>query len=482
VPAVLACPACGTGLLARRGDPLCLTCVKAARTMAGRPLWLFDSLLLRQALAEVNLAAVPAIVRAACGLSQRDLAAIVGWSGAALSYYERGRRDGMFDIRSVLQFADAVGMPRAALLPLIVADAGAEHRPCAEWGRPGRDDVSSATVAAALPVAGVPRGVTSSHVRYWQVCAETLYIQDRAVSEVSLLSPALQQWRRVQLALRESGARELGSQLSAAAGELALCAGLIALDCGCLPMAQLLHGEADKLAADADDPVLTVHVLTSLSMLYAEMAEAGCTREPARRALRLAFKAQEEGRYIPVSRLHALIALRHASAASLLGDKTGFQAAIVAARRQLERGPRDDNPPEWLRFVGETALIGAEARGWLNLGEARRAVLHYRQILAGALTARERTDYMASLACALLRLGEPGDAVSVAMEVLPALDSEIASVRCLNQLRIVAEATGESAASRELRERFETIERALTAPDNLPGSEARLSMAGVSAL
>ena len=93
--------------------------------MASRPLWVFDSLLLREALAEVNLAAVPAIVRAACGLSQRDLAAIVGWSPAALSYYERGVRDGMFDIRTVLQFADAVGMPRAALLPLVFADPDA---------------------------------------------------------------------------------------------------------------------------------------------------------------------------------------------------------------------------------------------------------------------------------------------------------------------------------------------------------------------
>lgn len=125
MPTALACPACRTGVLARRGDPLCPTCVKAAREMASRPLWVFDSLLLREALAQVNLAAVPAIVRAACGLSQRDLAAIVGWSPAALSYYERGVRDGMFDIRTVLQFADAVGMPRAALLPLVFADPDA---------------------------------------------------------------------------------------------------------------------------------------------------------------------------------------------------------------------------------------------------------------------------------------------------------------------------------------------------------------------
>ena len=102
--------------------------------MASRPLWVFDSLLLREALAQVNLAAVPAIVRAACGLSQRDLAAIVGWSPAALSYYERGVRDGMFDIRTVLQFADAVGMPRAALLPLVFADPDA-GRPAPRTGR-----------------------------------------------------------------------------------------------------------------------------------------------------------------------------------------------------------------------------------------------------------------------------------------------------------------------------------------------------------
>ena len=73
-----------------------------------------------------DLPAVPAIVRAACGLSQRDLAAMVGWSGSVLSYYERGQRDGMFDIRTVLQFADAVGMPRAALLPLVFADPDAD--------------------------------------------------------------------------------------------------------------------------------------------------------------------------------------------------------------------------------------------------------------------------------------------------------------------------------------------------------------------
>jgi len=234
VPTVLTCPACRTGLLARRGDPLCLTCMKAAREMSSRPLWLFDSPLLRQALAHVDLTAVPAIVRAACGLSQRDLAAIAGWSPAALSYYERGVRDGMFDIRTVLQFADAVGMPRTALLPLVLADpqagpaAGTEDGTGMELSRRGFGGLAAAAgVAAVLPPASVPRAVTSSHARYWLACTDVLYARDRAVGGTVLLSSALQQWQRVQLALKDGAAGETGRQFLTVAGELALCTGFL---------------------------------------------------------------------------------------------------------------------------------------------------------------------------------------------------------------------------------------------------------------
>jgi transcriptional regulator with XRE-family HTH domain len=208
--AVLACPACRTGLLARRGDPLCQSCMKAAREMTSRPVWLFDSPLLRKALAQVNLPAVPAIVRAACGLSQRDLAAMVGWSPAALSYYERGMRDGMFDIRTVMQFADAVGMPRAALLPLVFADPDADPAVGSEDGTGmelNRRDfgglAAAAGVTAVVPSVSVPRAVSSSHLRYWQACTDTLYVRDRVVGGTILLSSALRQWRRVRQELSE---------------------------------------------------------------------------------------------------------------------------------------------------------------------------------------------------------------------------------------------------------------------------------------
>jgi tetratricopeptide (TPR) repeat protein/DNA-binding XRE family transcriptional regulator len=457
--------------------------------MASRPLWVFDSLLLREALAQVNLSAVPAIVRAACGLSQRDLAAIVGWSPAALSYYERGVRDGMSDIHTVLRFADAVGMPRAALLPLILADPEA-GLPAAtvdgtgmepSWRGPG-GPAAAAGVTAVVPSVSVPRGVNSSHVRYWQGCTNVLYARNRAVGGTVLLSPAFQQWQRVRLALKDGAAGETGRQLRASAGELALCTGWIALDGGRPQLARSLYEEARELAAGAGDVVLAVHVLASQSMLYAEMAQTGPSREPARQALRLAFQAQAEGRYIPVARLHALIALRHASAASLLGDKAAFQAAISQARHELDRGPRDSDPPEWLRFVGETEVTGIEARGWLNLGDADRSARLYRQVLADVPGTRDRASYGAGLADALLKQGARQDAIAAATEVLTALEGGVTSMWCLNRLRIIRQAARNTAGAQEFCERFDVAERTLTTCYGLPREATPDARADIPAL
>ena len=333
-----------------------------------------------------------------------------------------------------------------------------------------------------MPPVSVPRGVTSSHVRYWQACTDVLYARDRAVGGTVLLSSALQQWQRVRLALKDGTAGETGRQFLAVAGELALCTGWIALDSGCMSLARPLYEEARELAADAADVVLAVHVLTNQSMLYAEMARTGPSREPARQALRLAFQAQEEGRYIPVARLHALIALRHASAASLLGDKAAFQAAIIQARRELDRGPRDGDPPEWLRFVDETEVTGVEARGWLNLGDAHRSERLYRQVLAAGLSTRNRVSYGAGLADALLKQGSRQGAVAAAMDVLPALEGGVTSMRCLNRLRIVRQAAGNMAGAREFCERFDAVERALAASYNLPSQRTGDARADIPAL
>jgi transcriptional regulator with XRE-family HTH domain len=489
VATVQACPACRTGVLARRGgDPLCPTCMKATREMPSQPSWLFDSPLLRQALADVNLPAVPAIVRAACGVSQRDIAAMADWSQPTLSYYERGVRDGMYDIRTALQFADAVGMPRAALLPLVFSDADAGLTAGAGDGTGmellSRRDFGGLAAAAglstALPAMTAPRRVTSSHIRYWHACADTLYTRDRSVGGTVLLPLAIQQWRRARLAARGPGSGETAVQLLAAAGELALCTGWIAMDGGHLRLARPLYDEARELAAGFGDTMLGVHALTSQSMLHAELARTGPSREPARQALRLAFQAQDEGRYLPVPRLHALIALRHASAASLLGDKAAFQAAITQARRELDRGP-DEKPPEWLRFVDHAEITGVEARGWLNLGDYGQSAKLYRQVLASGLSPRNRASYGAGLADALLRQGARQDAITVATDVLPALEEGVTSMRCLNRLRLVRQAAANVPGAEDFCARFDAIEQVLAARSAQPGYDLPAAEAGVPA-
>jgi DNA-binding XRE family transcriptional regulator len=470
VPGVLACPACPAGQLARQRDPLCLACAQAAQEVASRPLWVFDSPLLRQALADLNLPAVPAIVRAACGLTQGDLAGVAGWSRSALSCYERGLRDGVFDIRTLLQFCDSLGMPRQSLLPLVFADPDAGLAAGSGGNGTGMDVdrrefgglAAGAAVAAILPRAITPPGVSSSHLRYWDACADALYIRDRVVGGTALLQPALRQWQRVRQALKAQGRGETDRKLLVTAGDLALCAGWIALDGGSVPLARSLYAEAGQLAASAGDSLLTVHTLTNSSMLWAEMARTGPSREPARQALRLACEAAEEGRYLPVPRLHALIGLRHASAASLLGDKAGFGSAVTRARRELDRGPRDDDPPQWLRFVSETEITGVEARGYLNLGEAGHSVLLYRRVLDdGGLSARNRASYGAGLADALLRQGARQDAVTAAMDALLGIEAGVTSIRCLNRLRLVRAAAGTTVGAEEFCSRFDAAERAL---------------------
>jgi hypothetical protein len=441
--------------------------MKAAREMPSQPSWLFDSPLLRQALAEVNLSAVPGIVRAACGVSQKDLAAMAGWSEAVFSYYARGIRDGMYDIRTVLQFTDAVGMPRAVLLPLIFADADAGLAD-GPWNGTGVELSGFAGLAAgpglstALLAVSAPRRASGSHIRYWQACANVLYARDSSVGGTVLLPLAVQQWRRARLSAREGGG-ETRKQLLAAAGELAVCAGWMALDAGQLPLARQLYEEARKLAASSEDLVLGAHVLTNQSMLHLELARTCPGRESARQALRLAFQAQDEGRYLPLPRLHALIALRHATAASLLGERATFQKAVAQARRELDRGSENEDQPEWLRFVDRAEITGAEARGWLNLGDAGRSAVLYRQVLASRLSPRKRASYGAGLADALLKQGARQDAVTAAMDVLPALEEGVKSMCCLNQLRLVRQAAASTPGAEEFCARFDAVERILVA-------------------
>ena len=83
----------------------------------------------------------------------------------------------------------------------------------------------------------------------------------------------------------------------------------------------------------------------------------------------------------------------------------------------------------------------------------------YRQVLASGLSPRNRASYGAGLADALLKQGARQDAVAAAMDVLPALEGGVTSMRCLNRLRLVRQAAGNTAGAQEFCDRFDAVER-----------------------
>ena len=70
----------------------------------------------------MDFPAVLVIYRSAARLSRRGLAERTGLSESTIWRFEAGERQGIYDIRQLLQFADSVAMPRPALLPVILGE------------------------------------------------------------------------------------------------------------------------------------------------------------------------------------------------------------------------------------------------------------------------------------------------------------------------------------------------------------------------
>jgi len=82
--------------------------------------WVWDTGPMREALARLDFQAVLVIYRAAAGVTRRELGARAGLSESAIWYWEAGMRQGIYDIRQLLQLTDALQAPRLALLPVIL--------------------------------------------------------------------------------------------------------------------------------------------------------------------------------------------------------------------------------------------------------------------------------------------------------------------------------------------------------------------------
>ncbi|GAB2833366.1 hypothetical protein GCM10022221_35310 [Actinocorallia aurea] len=466
------CPTCRRTRVSRYNpDPLCGPCLSAARARGHAPQWLWDSELLRRALARADMAAVVAVIRSACGMSQLEFGQILGWSQSVVTKVERGERRTAYDIGEILRIADALGMPRPALIPLVL---GADPGHCGQdedearrfWGTDENVDrrhfgqaALGTALAAALPP---PARVDQGHLRYLHACLNRLRTADATAGGSGVLREAIATYRRAYAMLDDSDYTEqVGQELLAVTADLAILAGWLAYDSDDQYLARTLYEKADHLAAASGVASIQVHAAVNLAQQASHLAAATGKRGYAREALRFGDRAAEAARYETPSSLHALIALRQALVHARLGDRMAHEKCIGRARRALEHDRGEPLP--WTRFVTHSEITGYEALGAEALDEPDRSLSLYRDVLSDDnRSPRDRAVYRAYLAGALCTAGDVTLAVSQGTQVLTALGASIGSARVLRTLAPLRSASNDE----EFATRFDAAARdfpALTA-------------------
>ncbi|NVI88138.1 helix-turn-helix domain-containing protein [Actinomadura sp. BRA 177] len=444
------CPGCRKTLLSRYNpEPVCGICRRAAEDHSiSKPVWIWDTAPIRKALAEMNLGGVLALLRSSAGLTQQEMADLVpGWTKSRVTRIESGDRGTLYDVRELLAWADAICMPREALLPLVLgqSDTGPELRWTSEEQgmdrRTFNGGLLALTASAFLPDGFVPPSqVGRAHVNYLKTCADELWTRDWSVGGVVLLRQALKLVGRAKAMLDESDYSEgIGLGLIQAGAHLANCTSFLAFDAGDLALARRLSQEAATLSDSAEDSALRAHVYATMAMQSTALARVSRRRGPAREALRALKIAADSAKHHPSPKLHALIDMRTATVKALLGDEVGAHSAIGAAKRELDRG---SHPDDWqsLEFVTRTELSGHEARVASIVGDDQKATMLFQRVLDDAeLAPRNRTYYRAALAEVRLAAGDTTGALETGHATLDDLEKTVGSVRALKALRPLAD-------------------------------------------
>jgi hypothetical protein len=469
------CLACRVAMLSRyNSDPLCAACARASRDSAGLvPTWLWDSRPMREALARVDIPAVVAIFRAASGLSQLELGNLIeGWSQSLVSLTERELRDTLYDIRKLLAFTDTVGMPRAALAPLILGhpDAILEGESTialqgVDIMGVGRREFSFLTAGlAAAALLPIPDRVGRAHVRYLQAVLARLRTQDDTVGGGAVLSQALRHLAHARRMLDESDySATIGRELLVVTADLGIESAWFAHDADQQTLARQLYGEAALLADSAGDSTQRVQLYTNMAQQYSYLARHTGRRGLARQALQFAGRAEDAARHEPSPALHAFVSLRQAVAHAQLGDEVAFRSAITTARRELDRDPHETDPP-WTRTVSHSEITAFEAIGKEELGAHTQAVRRWQAVLDDTTpwAPRDQANYRALLAGALVQTGDLDQAIHHGLLILPELGTTLTSSRVLQRLQPVCDAASVAAAA-EFCERFDAAAVALRA-------------------
>ncbi|GGU56016.1 Tat pathway signal protein [Streptomyces albospinus] len=314
----------------------------------------------------------------------------LGLEGEATGQTESGS-DWSVDPLTVLAElgSDDLDMHRRKLLAATAYSAASLVLPAASWW-------------AAAPAAAAKRPAVSSR--------QVTQIDIEDVRDLTAFYSARDQQRggasgRSALAghLRDEAVPLLGSRFSteqirretySAVAEMTYLAGWMAFDASEHRTAQRYLTVAARIAAEAGDGPLGGHILRALAHQAVDLGHP-------RRALALADSSMSRDRYGQAShREKALLAIVHARALAVDGDRAGTLAAISRAERDLARADSDDAPSR-VGFFQDASLAHETACALRDMGQSRDAEIHFRRSVA----TRRRQQYARTHSVTLGYLG-----------------------------------------------------------------------------
>ncbi|KZM70064.1 helix-turn-helix domain-containing protein [Nocardia terpenica] len=398
----------------------------------------------RRLLAEQKPGAAFALVRKAIGLSQADFGVLLRWERSHAGRVERGEVGTLYDYRELTRAADALGVPRSALLPALLGTSGAgtiESR-----GSEGADDVNrrefgltvfgtallSVAASDVLASAATPQTVGDVHIDYLTKAADQLWAHDNEYGSGGLLEPALQQYALSRRLLETGSYNErIGSALAAVTARFVECAGWLAFDSGNQRVARQCYAEALTYAERSRDEARITDIVDGMQW---QASYFGRVRE----AIQLSLRATDLSRNIRSARLHAMLSARQGVAYAALGDAREAEHAIARAWRETDRGFDDLDDPVGLLFVTPAEIRSIEARARSYLGEHYKAAAIYRESIGTeGSKPRDEASYRAYFAASLARLGDTRNAVTEGLAALPLLEGPVNSPRLVAELQPV---------------------------------------------
>ncbi|MBB5156466.1 helix-turn-helix domain-containing protein [Saccharopolyspora phatthalungensis] len=477
------CRCCGTVLRVGVNDALCGPCARAAGFREPIPEGFYEDADLCAALESYDFGAVFAAVRRQTGLSQLQLADLIGLSQSRVSAVERGERR-LTHVRTAARLATVMRIP-ASLLGFPTSHTVTGDVTAKEVSWLERRDFLSLVTAATLGSSLNPELARLGSLLPGQV--EPVTRPRIGAADVDAIEAVTEGFRRSDLAYGGGLCRaaavtqlhqvrrledalcspEIRTRLAVAIAELASMAAWMAYDVDDHDAARRLWTYALDTARRADDDPratdLTVHVLL-------EMADQALHLERASEALHLVqlASATAANRKHPVSTVtqgatYAVLGWCRAA----LGEPESTHRAIGQAQETYAAADPATAPP-WTSFVRDAEITSQQGHSLYLLSLSRpefapQAVekLTSATTAYGKERARSRAVNLPALASAQFQANDIDTAVTTGYDSVNAITG-LSSTRGYARLRVLDTVAAPHNGKPEVAELREHIRAALT--------------------